>query len=286
MSILYETEEQAVIAAGYDGDITHLQIPEKIDGLPVRRTAPRAFANRSDLLTVNLPSSLRQLGRFTFYSCRNLKKVLLYDGITDLGDGVFRQCRSLRDLELHLELNKYGILREILSDTDSCMRFMLHLPDGPACLTFPEYLAEYEEDTRARAMHYHIEGIGFAFRECVSRAGIDFRGYDRLFARIRMLDARQAAQIALDRLLYPYELAEAARSLYEQYLRENACAVIRQVIGEKHLKWLTLLTSCRLLDQEAVETGVRLASGMKNAEFVSILMNAAPPRRAGTTFTL
>lgn len=286
MSVLYEIEGQAVTVTGCDGAYTHLEIPEMIAGLPVRGTAPRAFAVREDLTSVSLPVSLQTLGRFTFYYCRNLKTVFLHDGITGVGDGVFRQCRSLQEIDLSFSGSGFSVMREILADTDRALRFVLHLPDGTAALTFPEYLAEYEEDTRARAMHYHIDGIGFSYRECVSRSGIDFRSYDRLFARVKHMDGRQAARIALDRLLYPYELAEGSQSLYEQYLRENAVSAVRLVMEEKHLEWLTLLTSRSLLDQDAAETGIRLASGMQNAEFVSILMNAAPARKNEGMFLL
>ena len=286
MAFLYETTEQGSVITGYDAETAHLQIPEEAGGFPVRGTAPWAFAHREDLITASLPSSLRTLERFSFYGCRNLQKVLLHDGITDLGDGVFRQCRSLRDFELYAEHGGCGILREILMDTDTCLRFLLHLPQGTACLTFPDYLAEYEEDTRARAMHYHIEGIGFSFRECVRRSAIDFRSYDRLFARIRMLEERQAIQIAMDRLLFPYDLSETAKGEYEEYIRQTGCAVIRLAIDGKQTDWVRLLTAGNLLHPEAIDEGIALASTKKEAEIASILMQAAPRQETGSQFIL
>lgn len=282
MSLLFEIKEspaagdpgQCVTAAGYDGEVIHLQIPDRIDGLPVRGIAPWAFANRAELEYVSLPDTLRTLDRFAFYSCRNLKKVLLGDGIVDYGDGVFRQCHSLSEIELRLADGHFDILREILSDTDRTLRFILHLPDGEACLTFPDYLAEYEEDTRARQMHYHIEGIGFSYRECVSRAGIDFRSYDRLFSRIRMDEQRQAAQIAMDRLLYPYALTEEAGGLYRDFLREHAEGVLHQAIENHSRDWLIFLTEERLAGPESLDPAIRYASEKREPEYVSILMRA------------
>ena len=282
MPFIYEVSASAcdktdpdITITGYDGETTYLQVPDRIDGLPVRRIAPWAFANRAGLIYVSLPDTLVSLGRFAFYSCRNLKKAVLADSVTEYGDGVFRQCRSLSDLELRLTEGHYGILREILSDTDSTFRFFLRLPDGEACLTFPDYLAEYEEDTRARQMHYHIEGIGFSYRECVSRSGIDFRGYDNLFARVHASERHLAAQIAMDRLLYPCSLTEEAAGRYKSFLRENAGAVLCQAIETGKPDWLRLLTQQKLAAPEALETAIRFASEKKEPEYVSLLMRAA-----------
>ncbi len=283
MSFLYEKNEQpspgstsqGITVTGYDGEVIHLHIPDNIDGLPVRGIAPWAFANRAELEYVSLPDTLRTLSRFAFYSCRNLKKVLLGDAIADYGDGVFRQCYSLSELELRLSDGHFSILREILADTDRTLRFVLHLPDGEACLTFPDYLAEYEEDTRARQMHYHIEGIGFSYRECVTRAGIDFRNYDRLFQRIRQDERRQASQIAMDRLLYPYALTEEAESLYRVFLRENAADVFHQAIETHNRDWLILLTAQHLAGPDSLESAIRYASEKREAEYVSLLMHAS-----------
>ena len=178
------------------------------------------------------------------------------------------------------------MLRDLLGDSDQLIRFTLVFPDGSAKLTFPDYLTEYHEDTRARAIHIHIEGAGFSYRETVSRTGIDFRGYDRLFERIRYQEAGPAVQTSLDRLCYPYALETPEEEQYQQFLKENAEDTVREVIRQKERTWLAFLLEHDLLNPDAVQTGVRLASKENEPELVAMLMAAARPRVISARFEL
>ena len=286
MAFLYEKTEQGIRITGYEGPVSYLQIPEEIEGLPVRSIGQSSFARRDDLVYAKLPRSVVRLERFVFYGCPNLQKIALCDSIRDYYDGVFPQCRSLREIELDLAEKRYVVLRELLGDGDRLIRFTLKLPDGTARMTFPEYLSEYQEDTRARAIHMHIEGAGFSYRECVSRTGIDFRAYDRSFERVRYQEHRVAAQIALDRLLFPYALEEAVRAGYLSYIREHALETVEMVIRLQEKDWLMMLTEQNLLDKEAVQRGIRLGSEAGLAEFAAILMQASAGRPKMKRFEL
>ena len=132
MGVLYEKKGQEIIITGYEGEVSHLQIPESIDGLPVRQIAGSAFARRNDLVSVNLPGSLEGMGRFAFYFCRNLEKVVLADGIRDSFDGVFRLCEKLQEVEITLSGEQYTVVKELLSDLEGTLRVLLHLPGGDA----------------------------------------------------------------------------------------------------------------------------------------------------------
>ena len=272
MGLLYRQDNQEITVTGYEGEVRHLLIPEEAEGLPVRRIAHSAFAHRMDLVYVRLPAALWYLERFAFYGCRNLGHLCLHDGIREYFDGVTGQCVSLKEIELELSGGGYTVLRDMLADNDRTVRFSLNLPDGTARLTFPDYLAEYQEDTRARAIHMHIEGAGFTYRECVSRSAIDFRGYDRLFDRVRYNQSELAVRIALDRLCFPYHLESPAQAQYEAFVRENAAFALREVIRLQETVWLTYLSGQKLLPTDVVQEGIRLASGQGMTEYVSILM--------------
>ncbi|MBQ9063760.1 MAG: leucine-rich repeat protein [Eubacterium sp.] len=277
MSILYEIRNQEIAVTGYDGAVTWLQIPETIEGKQVTCIAHSAFAHRPELRYVSLPAGMRRLERFAFYDCRQLERITLYDGIRDYYDGVIGQCRHLEEIELNLSGGHYNVLRDLLGDSDQLIRFTLKFPDGTAKLTFPDYLTEYHEDTRARAIHIHIEGAGFSYRETVSRTGIDFRGFDRLFERIRYQEAGPAVQTSLDRLCFPYALEEPEAEQYRQFLQENAEETVREVVRRKERTWLAYLLEHGLLGLEAIQTGIRLASQADAAELVAMLMAAARP---------
>ena len=284
MALLYIVENEQITVTGYEGEISHLQIPDDINGLPVRRIAKSAFARRPELVYAKLPETLISLERFAFYSCPNLKQVVLGDNITDYGDGVFRLCENLREMELSLRQERYAILKELLADNEGTLRFHLHLPGSDACLTFPDYQVQYQEDTWARAIHSRIEGAGFTYRECVRRTGIDFRGYDKAFDRIQADNPALAAQIAMDRLLFPYQLEAAAEQQYADYLRDEGERVVIQVIASGNTGWLRMLTDRSLLGPAAMQTGARAAADAENAEMAAILMNAAPKQERRKSF--
>ena len=286
MGFLYSRNEEEITVTGFDGPVSWLQVPEELEGLPVRRIAKSAFARRPELVYVSLPENLQVLERFAFYACPALKRVDLGGGITDYYDGVFRQCGSLREFGMNLSRGQYTVLRDLLAEHDRTLRVQLRLPGGEVRLTFPEYFMEYEEDTWARAFHSRFEGSGYAFRECVGRDGIDLRGYDRAFGRIRRTDIALGIQIALDRLCLPCGLEEGAGEEYGQFLREHAEEAVRQAVSSREENWLRLLLERKLLTPDAVQAGLREASRHGQTDFVALLMNAAPAPAGAKRFRL
>ena len=289
MAVLYEKKGQEIIITGYEGRISHLQIPESVEGLPVRRIAGSAFARRDDLLSVKLPASLEGMGRFAFYYCRNLEKVVLEDGIRDSFDGVFRLCEKLQEVEVTLSGEHYTVLKELLSDLEGTLRVRLHLPGGDACLVFPGYLMEFQEDTFARVFHSSIAGTGYTCRECVSRTGIDFTGYDHVFDRISRLEGDLAAEIALNRLWLPRGLSRNAQALYEAYIREHNTAAVCLAVRNRREDWLRMLMESGLMKPESAWEGIRVATEQGQPALAALLMKAAGPGKnisQGRRFTL
>ena len=278
MSFTYEITAGEVTVTGYQGTVSYLQVPPEIEGLPVRRIKNSAFSRRNDLRQVFLPDSLQTLSRFAFYSCPNLTSVTMYDSVTDYADGVFRLCGALRDVYLTLTDNRYGVLREILTDIEGKLRIHLTVPGREACLIFPDYLVEYEEDTFVRVIHSSIVGSGFSYRECISRAGVDYREYDSLFARTRLQDAHLATEIACERLCRPCELREKPRDMYREFLRENGSEALRMAVTEKREDWLRMMLEQDLPDAAARGNAAQLAAERGETGMVALLMKQRPQR--------
>ena len=281
MGFLYEKTEKEISVTGYEGTVRELQVPREIDGWPVTRIAPSAFANRDDLISVRVPDTVIVLERFSFYMCRKLRKVYLPGSIRLFGDSVFRQCTSLAEAELTIMTGRFDILKDLVTDTEQSLHVRIHMPDGDAALTFSDYLPTYEENTMARLVHFHIEGAGFAFRECVRRDGIDFREYDKLFERIRYGDAKTAVQTALDRLMLPYRLSERAREQYAEYLKEQAEYAVRFAVERGNAGYVGTLLENRLLDDAALSAGMEYAAVRREPEIAAMLLNASEKEEAG-----
>lgn len=238
MSILYEVAEhkrdkhEYIMITGYEGSVTRLVVPEEIDGMAVEAIGNHAFSGRQDLEEVVLPESIKTLFGFAFHNCRNLRKIQLFDSLDDYYDGVCRQCDNLEEVEITVKKSWYEVIRNFLADNDKTLRFLIHADGNDACLTFPEYVYDFNENTMARTIQFTIAGSGYAFRECVDRRRIDYRQYDSLFEKAIIDGSEMAQNIAIGRLLYPLELEERYKTGYENYLEKNGGAVLIRLIDE------------------------------------------------------
>ena len=221
---------------------------------------------------------------FAFHNCPQLEEISLHDGIRDFHNGVVRQDRKLRRIRLSVHEGNYTVMRDILSDTDAKLQFSLQLPDGEARLLFPGYDYAFNENTMARTIQFSISGSGMVYRECVRRKGIGFREYDRLFSRVIPDDPHAAAEIAADRLLFPYDLAEVHARAYEEYLGQNAEEALLRFVeqlnagagsessDEAYMR-LQLMAERGLITEKAADPALRLASDLHLTEACSIIMS-------------
>ncbi len=271
--------------------IERLVIPEEIEGLLVCSIGKHAFASRKNLKEVFLPEHITTLGGFAFHNCPNLTVIHLSDSVVDYYDGVIRQCEELRLIEITCRQSSYTIVRAMLADSDRELSFHLHLQDGgEVLLTFPAFVYDFVENTMARTIQFAIDGSGYRYRECVSDERIDYREYDSLFEKAVSDDRKAAAAVALGRLRFPYSLEEQGRKRYEGYLREHAEEILPELIRQDQTADVEFLSQQKLLDQNTLRDGIRLASEGRKTELCAVLMNYQKELSADTaqaeTFTL
>ncbi len=276
--------ERVIALQGYAGEAERLVIPSALpaeDGtaLPVRIIGDHAFDGMQTLTWVSIPESVRVLRPFAFYKCRNLHYLSLTDSVQDYYDGVIRQCRDLALVELHAETSgRFQLLKEMLGDNDSRLRFRIYLPDGVCGLSFPAFFDNFHEDTMSRAIHESIEGSGYEYRQTVSRTELDFWTYDKLFSRVIYDDPTAAMDIAVERLQFPYQLSEQAREIYRNYLQREGEAILRRLIGRRDTEAVRFLCTSQLLRPEAIQAVLPLCAGQRLTELTAVLMQACGNR--------
>lgn len=112
-----------------------LNIPSEIDGLPVTVIEPRAFQDNSDIVSVNFPDSIIEMGELAFYNCDgietfvspknvtyisgqlfdqcdNLKEVIFSDNVTSINGTSIENCKSIERIVLPLSLEEFKFNRE------------------------------------------------------------------------------------------------------------------------------------------------------------------------------
>lgn len=108
----YIIEDDAITITGYIGKEKHIQIPNKINGLPVTKIGKGAFANKRIIETVSFPNTLEAIGDYAF-SRNRLKSLVLPDSIKEIGRNSF-QNNQLTEVKLpsNLKVIPYSTFEE------------------------------------------------------------------------------------------------------------------------------------------------------------------------------
>ena len=95
------------VSPAFSGDLT---IPAYIDGLPVRKINEAAFITCTNLRSVKIPSTVREIGPRAFSDCWNLTNITFASdsGLTTVGESAFTNCTSLTSITFPKTLSRLG----------------------------------------------------------------------------------------------------------------------------------------------------------------------------------
>ena len=320
-----ETEEgiEIVRCFGADGNI---ELPGQIQGRPVTRAAAYAFSARKaqedeevlvcetdegrifrqqeqllagDIVeSVRFPDTMREIGKYIFYGCRNLKELTFSDSLTEIGSGAFTGCRSLNRLDVRFLNGRRSCVPDILGDLWQRIDAAFYeAPGGSreagdggsreaggndslekrAELVFPEHYEEAVENTPARILFTQHHGSGNNYRQCFYNKEMDYRKYDDLFFVAKAQDKVSVlADLIFGRLLYPAGLARAAEESYEAYVREHGGQIAEYLTDTGRMEALREMSRRGLWTKEALDAAVDHAAAHQTAgrgESLSFLMN-------------
>ena len=85
-----------------------LNIPSHINGLPVTVIRSFAFAYRSDLTSVTIPSSVTSIEGYAFFECRSLTSVTIPSSVTSIRYDTFNKCSSLTSITIPSSVTSIG----------------------------------------------------------------------------------------------------------------------------------------------------------------------------------
>lgn len=224
---------------------------------------------------VYLPRTLKRIGDYAFYFCRNLHTLHVQGELTELGGGAFMWCKSLDRLVFtNMPWANHGV-GSILGELTRELEVDLTCEDGTRlCLTFPEYYEESVENTPARIIEIHWHGSGYKYRQCIQSAGPNLKRYDELFPyAVANEFTDTCTRIAVNRLCMPVQLSGPAREQYLAYLREHGEEIIKRAVKEDDLSTIRLFAGQELFDQGLLKQAIALASKEDRAELGSYLMD-------------
>ena len=101
----YIKENGGITITKYIGNKTSVQIPNKIEQLPVLKIGENAFAD-TKVKSVTLPSSCTEVDWFAFYGCYALSTVYISSEVNTIGYGAFDSCS--KSLTIYCEKDSYA----------------------------------------------------------------------------------------------------------------------------------------------------------------------------------
>lgn len=251
-------------------------IPDRIEGLPLAEIGPYCFSEKHPQIgtlsfpesmsaetahcicgnfveEVTLPDTVTVLDSAAFYNCRGLRRLELGPACETLGSDLFTNCHSLTCISLLCAPSEPSGLKKLIGSisADITAEFV---SDGrvQARLFYPEYFEYLDENTPAHIFNHSIEGEGYRYRQCFDGACLNAPEYDHSFAQACVGEPpEKLCRIALERLRYPYNLAETARGMYLDYLRVHAITVLSPFIEARDLEGLRFVCNLDILDDAA-----------------------------------
>ena len=164
----YEVRDGGVVIvackADYEGKV---EIPDKIDGVPVTIISDGAFFEAEGVTAVTLPSSLKTIGNSAFEGCIAIEKIVIPDSVKTVGENAFTSCASLKSVTLGKGMDT--VSRAMFEGCTALSGVVL--PEN--IKTIDDYAFSCCDSLETIAIYPHVTKIGnYAFYDCDSLAKI------------------------------------------------------------------------------------------------------------------
>ena len=270
-------------------ELKNASLWEVSDGLGFSREEHVLAGN--DVEEIVFPHTLKEIGRYIFYGCGNLKKLELSDSLMQIGCGAFTGCHALEKLTVHMRQGKKSGVKEMLGemwqriDVNFLYEYeedgieksdIMHRRENKseARLVFPEHYDEAVENTPARILYTEYHGSGSNYRQCFYDKELNYQEYDRLFEMAVAMDKLEVlVDMSFGRLEFPYELTRKARENYRGYIRKNLGDIAEYLVKQEDMHRLEMISSQKLWTLEGIDSALDCASKRKETEVSAFLMN-------------
>ena len=270
-------------------ELKNASLWEVSDGLGFSREEHVLAGN--DVEEIVFPHTLKEIGRYIFYGCGNLKKLEFSDSLMQIGCGAFTGCHALEKLTVHMRQGKKSGVKEMLGemwqriDVNFLYEYeedgieksdIMHRRENKseARLVFPEHYDEAVENTPARILYTEYHGSGSNYRQCFYDKELNYQEYDRLFEMAVAMDKLEVlVDMSFGRLEFPYELTRKARENYRGYIRKNLGDIAEYLVKQEDMHRLEVISLQKLWTLEGIDIALDCASKRKETEVSAFLMN-------------
>ncbi len=304
MTIYYRIVENQIEIVRCYGTDPVVVIPKQIQGLPVTNIAPYTFSDRKTKEEENVlmykdetdelfkeqlrllagpyveviifPDTVREIGNYIFYGCKNLKELSFSDSLVQIGSGAFTGCGMINKLNINMFSGKSSCAKEILGDLWQRIDIFFEYKKDKTKekIVFPEHYEEAVENTPARILFTQHHGSGNDYRQCFYEKKLDYQKYDGLFAVATARDDIEVlTDLAFARLMYPQNLSEKAKQRYIEFIRQEYRDVLSHVIQADGMEQLKLISGYSAWTKESISYAIELSAMFNKVEISGYLMN-------------
>lgn len=274
-------EDKLVVSAAPYAFSSHMEEKEELknaclwevsDGLGFGREEHVLAGN--DVEEIVFPHTLKEIGRYIFYGCGNLRKLEFSDSLMQIGCGAFTGCHALEKLTVHMRQGKKSGVKEMLGEMWQRIDVNFLYEYEEARLVFPEHYDEAVENTPARILYTEYHGSGSNYRQCFYDRELNYQEYDRLFEMAVAMDKLEVlVDMSFGRLEFPYGLTGNARKNYREYIRKNLEDIAEYLVKQEDMHRLEVISSQKLWTLEGIDSALDCASKRKETEVSAFLMN-------------
>lgn len=104
----YITKDDGCIILSYVGNESEVSIPLSFGYYYVVEIGESAFEGNQSLVSITMPATIQRIGNRAFADCTNLETVNISSGLAEIGDEAFYNCESLEILTIPANLQKIG----------------------------------------------------------------------------------------------------------------------------------------------------------------------------------
>lgn len=106
---IYSRNDNSIQILRYIGKLVEVEVPEKIDGVAVKRINTAAFQDNQIVKKVILPDSIESVGDWAFSYMENLQEVKISNSLISLGADAFTGSKQLRSVSLPGKITEIGV---------------------------------------------------------------------------------------------------------------------------------------------------------------------------------
>ncbi|MGN1481688.1 leucine-rich repeat protein [Porcipelethomonas sp.] len=137
-----------------------IEIPEKIDGLPVTAIRYSAFDKCSKLISVIIPDCVTSIGGAAFSGCSSLTSITIPDGISNISLSAFANCSSLTSVTIPENVTSIGMYA-----FSGCSGLSSIIIKNPECIIDEHAISNGEDENG----NYYFNGTIYGYENSTAQ---------------------------------------------------------------------------------------------------------------------